>query len=134
MVPARDDRKTSAQLTSMGLGQAPPGGSPRQVLTHNLPEGAYSCPCPQWQGGLGTGEGPCTWLHFSWRGEPGAPGYSPSACKLLRSGREPDTAPGPTLAGIPAGSWGAARCSRQSGEPLGDSPTPPATGQGPFLP
>lgn len=54
--------------------------------------------------------------------------------ELPRSGRQPDTAPGPALAGIPAGSWGAARCSRRSGEPLGDSPTCPATGQGPFLP
>lgn len=54
--------------------------------------------------------------------------------ELLHLGREPDTTAGPALAGIPAGSWGPARCSQSSGEPLGDSPTSTAIGQGLFLP
>lgn len=35
---------------------------------------------------------------------------------------------------MPAGSWGLARCSESSGEPLGVSPTSTAIGQGLFLP
>lgn len=54
--------------------------------------------------------------------------------ELLHLGREPDTTAGPALAGIPAGSWGPARCSQSSGEPLGDSSTSTAVGQGLFLP
>jgi len=104
----------------------PPGGSPRQVPTHVLHEGVTSRPSPcRWRGRLGAGGVPCTRLCFPWRGEPAAPGCSPSSPQAAALRREPDIAPGPALAGIPARSWGAARCSRRSGEPLGDPPTPP---------
>lgn len=86
---------------------------------------------PCWQHGAVCWPGARAHSCASRSAEPGASGCSPGAAAC---GKEPDSAPGPAPAGIGAGSWGAARCSQQSGEPLGDSPNPPATGQGPLLP